>query len=60
MTGFFKWIVSKARFIPAAISLFVIMFIGSCLDSIPLSDWRVWIALLVSMAVLWSSARDVP
>jgi len=40
------------RRISAIVSFIVIMVIGSCLDSLPLTDWRVWAALLINMVVL--------
>lgn len=49
MTGSFRQILNKVL---CAISWCVIMVIGSCLDSLPLTEWRVWIILLISMVVM--------
>ena len=49
MTGSFRRILNKTL---CVISWCVIMVIGSCLDSVPLTEWRVWIILLVSIIVM--------
>ena len=43
----------------AVISFSAILVIGSCLDSMSLTEWRVWAALLVSMAVFGVCAYDL-
>lgn len=53
MTGFLRWILSKARAIVLIISWVIIMIIGSCLDSVPLTEWRVWVLLLGSIIAMW-------
>lgn len=53
MTGFFRWILSKIRIIVLIISWGIIMIIGSCLDSVPLTEWRVWVLLLGSIIAMW-------
>ena len=55
MTGFSRWM----RIILGVFSWIVIMVIGSCLDSIPLTDLRVWAVLLISIAVMGVCAHDM-
>ena len=43
----------------AVISFSAILVIGSCLDSVPLTEWRVWAALLASMVVFGVCAYDL-
>lgn len=49
MTGSFRRILNNVL---CAISWCVILVIGSCLDSVPLTEWRVWVILLISMVVM--------
>lgn len=57
MTGFFRWILSKVRAIVLIISWGIIMIIGSCLDSVPLTEWRVWVLLLGSIIAMWAAGH---
>lgn len=57
MTGFLRWILSKVRAIVLIISWGIIMIIGSCLDSVPLTEWRVWVLLLGSIIAMWAAGH---
>lgn len=57
MTGFFRWILSKIRIVVLIISWGIIMIIGSCLDSVPLTEWRVWVLLLGSIIAMWAAGH---
>ena len=56
MTGSFRRILNKVLFV---ISWCVIMIIGSCLDSVPLTEWRVWVVLLISMVVMGVTSHEM-
>ena len=56
MTGSFRRILNKVLFV---ISWCVIMIIGSCLDCVPLTEWRVWVVLLISMVVMGVSSHEM-
>lgn len=56
MIGSFKRILNKVLFV---ISWCVIMIIGSCLDSVPLTEWRVWAILLISMVVMGVTGHEM-
>lgn len=56
MTDSFRRILNKVLFV---ISWCVIMIIGSCLDSVPLTEWRVWVILLISMVVMGVTAHEM-
>lgn len=43
----------------AVVSFSAILVIGSCLDSVPLTEWRVWAVLLASMVVFGVCAYDL-
>lgn len=56
MTGSFRRTLNKFL---CAISWCVIMVIGSCLDSVPLTEWRVWIVLLISMIIMGVTGHEM-
>ena len=56
MTGSFSKILNR---ILCVVSWCVIMVIGSCLDSVPLTEWRVWAVFLISVIIMGVTGHEM-